>query len=85
MVQSREKVNNMVLVYMEANNDLRYEALNSINRMELGAKNLNGTLLVYIKTSSVRSYLLKIKYDEDDNRIVSDTVKVFENNSISGR
>jgi hypothetical protein len=83
MVQSREKVNNMVLVYMEANNDLRYDALNSINRMELGAKNLNGTLLVYIKTSSVRSYLLKIKYDEDDNRIVSDTVKVFENNSSS--
>jgi hypothetical protein len=82
-VVKREKVNNMVLVYMEANNDLRYDALNSINRMELGAKNLNGTLLVYIKTSSVRSYLLKIKYDEDDNRIVSDTVKVFENNSTS--
>jgi hypothetical protein len=83
VVKSRDKVNNMVLVYMEANNDLRYDALNSINRMELGANNLNGTLLVYIKTSSVRSYLLKIKYDADDNRIVSDTVKVFENSSTS--
>lgn len=82
-LKDKEKVNNMVLVYMEANNDLRYDALNSINRMEKGAKDLNGTLLVYIKTSSVRSYLLKIRYDEDDNRILSDTVKVFENSSTS--
>ncbi|MCX2481141.1 clostripain-related cysteine peptidase [Pedobacter sp. MC2016-15] len=79
----KEKVNSMVLVYMEANNDLRYDALNSINRMEKGAQALDGILLVYIKTSSVRSYLLKIKFDEDENRIVSDTIKVFENNSTS--
>ncbi|WCT11573.1 clostripain-related cysteine peptidase [Mucilaginibacter jinjuensis] len=67
----------MVLVYMEANNDLRYDALNSINSMEKGAANLDGTLLVYIKTNSSNSYLLKIKHDEDGNRIVSDTVKTF--------
>src|SRR5690606_31426384 len=77
------KVSKMVLVYMEANNDLRYDALNSINQMEKGAANINGTLLVYIKTSSVRSYLLKIKYDPDENKIVSDTVKTFENSSNS--
>jgi len=76
-------VKKMVLVYMEANNDLRYDALNSINMMEKGASNLDGTLLVYVKTSSVRSYLLKIKYDSDINKIVSDTVKVFENSPAS--
>jgi len=75
----KSKVSKMVLVYMDANNDLRYEALNSINRMEKGAKEIDGTLLVYIKTSSVRSYLLKIRHDEDLNRITSDTLKVFEN------
>lgn len=76
-------VKKMVLIYMEANNDLRYDALNSINMMEKGASNLDGTLLVYVKTSSVRSYLLKIKYDSDINKIVSDTVKVFENSPAS--
>lgn len=75
----KSKANKMVLVYMDANNDLRYEALNSINRMEKGAKEIDGILLVYIKTSSVRSYLLKIRHDEDLNRITSDTLKVFEN------
>lgn len=45
---------------MDADNDLRYDALNSINRMEKGAANLDGTLLVYIKTESTKSYLLKI-------------------------
>lgn len=75
---AKEKVNKMVLVYMEANNDLRYDAINSINNMEKGAANLDGVLLVYIKTSSVRSYLLKIRYDADESRIVSDTVKTFQ-------
>lgn len=79
----KEKVNKMVLVYMEANNDLRYDAINSINSMEKGAANLDGVLLVYIKTSSVRSYLLKIRYDLDESRIVSDTVKTFQASSPS--
>ena len=78
-VPLKKKVNKMVLVYMEANNDLRYDALNSINNMEKGAANLDGVLLVYIKTSSVRSYLLKIKYDADEDKIVSDTIKTFQN------
>jgi hypothetical protein len=73
----------MVLVYMEANNDLRYDALNSINMMEKGAGVLDGTLLVYIKTNSANSYLLQIRADADVNRIVSDTVKVFNNSSPS--
>lgn len=79
----KEKVNKMVLVYMEANNDLRYDAINSINSMEKGAANLDGVLLVYIKTSSTRSYLLKIKYDSNEDRIVSDTIKTFQNTSPS--
>lgn len=82
-VPVKERVNKMVLVYMEANNDLRYDAINSINSMEKGAANLDGVLLVYIKTSSVRSYLLRIKYDLDENKIVSDTVKTFQNGSPS--
>ncbi len=72
-----------VLVYMEANNDLRYDALNSVNRMEKGATGINGTLLVYLKTSSAKSYLLKIKPDADLNRLVSDTVKVYDNTAAS--
>jgi hypothetical protein len=68
---------------MEANNDLRYDALNSINMMEKGASALDGTLLVYIKTNSTNSYLLKIKPDADENRIVSDTVKVFNSSNPS--
>ncbi|NCD72493.1 clostripain-related cysteine peptidase [Mucilaginibacter agri] len=73
----------MVLVYMEANNDLRYDALNCINKMEKGASNLDGTLLVYIKTTTGKSYLLKIKADADENRIVSDTIKTYDNTAAS--
>lgn len=83
LLSEKIKAKKMVLVYMEANNDLRYEALTSINRMEKGAKDIDGVLLVYIKTSSVRSYLLKIKYDPDENRIVSDTVKTYQSSATS--
>ncbi|WP_316831504.1 clostripain-related cysteine peptidase [Pedobacter aquatilis] len=83
IVPVKTPVKKVVLVLMEANNDLRYDAVNSINMMEKGAKDIDGTLLVYIKTSSVRSYLLKIKYDADENKIVSDTVKTFENSPSS--
>jgi hypothetical protein len=82
-IPDKQVVKKMVLVIMEANNDLRFDALNSINMMEKGAQGIDGTLLVYIKTSAVRSYLLKIKYDADANRIVSDTVKTFENSPSS--
>src|ERR1700754_5205846 len=71
----KKPVAKMTLEYMEANNDLRYDALNSINMMEKGAAALDGTLLVYIKPNSPNSYLLKINPDADENRIVSDTVK----------
>lgn len=83
VLPGKEKVKKMVLIYMEANNDLRYEALTSINRMEKGAKDIDGILLVYIKTSSIRSYLLKIKYDPDENRITSDTVKTYQSSATS--
>lgn len=83
VIPEKQVLKKMVLVIMEANNDLRFDALNSINMMEKGAAGIDGTLLVYIKTSTLRSYLLKIKYDADVNKIVSDTVKTFENSPAS--
>lgn len=69
---------------MEANNNLKYDALNSVNGMEQGALNIDGILLVYIKTTNRYSYLLKIKHDTNRNKIASDTVKTFENENFSG-
>lgn len=74
--------NNTVLVYMAANNNLKTAAINSINEMEMSAKDLDGDLFVLIKTSGYRSDLLKIKYDKTDN-IVSDTVKTYGNENTS--
>lgn len=71
------KVNKTVLVYMEANNNLRAEALNSIDQMEMGAMQLDGTLLVYLKTSSGSAQLLKIKHDEQIGKIGSEVVQTF--------
>jgi len=71
-----EIANKMVLIYVAANNNLKYDALISINKMEQGANDLGGNLLVFIKTNSNTSYLLKIKHDEGD-KIVSDTIKTY--------
>lgn len=73
----KTKYNRNVLVIVEANNNLIDEALNSINALEQGALGIDGILLVYIKTSSAKSYLLKIRHDNDSYKIVSDTVKTF--------
>lgn len=69
-------VERMVLVYIAANNTLEYDAVNSINKMEKGAKALNGNLIVFVKTNSNNSHLLKIRYD-NTNRVVSDTIKTY--------
>ncbi len=73
----------VVLVYMQANNNLEQEALDCINSMEQGSLNIDGILLAYIKTTNAKSYLLKIKYDNDEYRIISDTVQTFSNNEYS--
>lgn len=65
-----------VLVYMAANNDLQSDALDCINKMELAAKDLKGNLIVFIKTNSAGSCLLKIKFDNTE-KIVSDTIRRY--------
>jgi len=72
----------MVLVYLAGNNDLKTEALESIVKMQRGAKNMDGDLLVFIKTERDRSHLLKIRHS-NGNRVASDTLRSYggENSS----
>lgn len=70
------QVERTVLVYIAANNTLEYDAINSINKMESAAKDLKGNLIVYVKTNSGNSHLLKIKYD-NSSKIKSDTIKTY--------
>lgn len=66
-----------VLVYMAGNNDLRADAVRNIIQMQKGISEVfNGTLLVFIKTNSVESHILRIKYS-NENKVVSDTVKMY--------
>lgn len=69
------KTDTMVLVFMAANNDLKADAIDCINKMEAGY-NGNKKLLVFIKTSDEKSFILKIKKD-NTNEIVSDTIYIF--------
>lgn len=71
----------MVLIYIAANNDLKPEALASVNELERGYRDgLN--LLVYLKTSSEVSVILKIKADDTPD-IGSDTVAIYGNENSS--
>lgn len=80
---SPEISNKMILVYIAANNNLQNEAINSIKKMQAGLTKTNGgTLLVFAKTSSQNSYLMKIKHSTA-NRIVSDTLKTYKNENSS--
>lgn len=78
---TNKTVNRAVLVYMAANNDLRTDAINCINRMEAGVSG-NNNLLVFIKTTSEASYILKIKHDNTDE-IVSDTIMYYGGENTS--
>lgn len=80
--ESTEPVDRMVLIYVAANNNLKFDALKSINKMEQGVNALKGNLLVFIKTNSNSSHLLKIKYDNSDV-IISDTLKTYGNTNSS--
>ncbi|HWK56024.1 MAG TPA: clostripain-related cysteine peptidase [Parapedobacter sp.] len=71
----------MVLIYIAANNDLKPEALASVNELERGYRDgLN--LLVYLKTSSEVSVILKIKADDTPD-IGSDTIAIYGNENSS--
>jgi len=72
----------MVLVYLAGNNDLKREALESIVKMQRGARDMGGDLLVFAKTERDRSHLLKIRHSSG-NRIVSDTLKSYGNENSS--
>src|SRR5690606_35155955 len=74
-------IDQMVLIYIAANNDLRLEALSSVNELEHGYKaSLN--LLVYLKTNSESSVILRIEAD-DTPEIASDTIAVYGSENTS--
>lgn len=76
-----EFTDRMVLIYIAANNDLKAEALSSINELERGYREgLN--LLVFLKTSPEASVILEIKSD-DTQKIVSDTIAIYGNENSS--
>lgn len=77
------KAKRIVLVYMEANNNLKPEAMMSINGMESGVAAIDGMLLVFIKSEDNVSYLLKIKADSNPYTIKSDTIKIYNNSEPS--
>ncbi|HAP95085.1 MULTISPECIES: clostripain-related cysteine peptidase [Sphingobacterium] len=79
--QSSEK--KAIFVYIAANNDLKYSALRSIDQMEKAYRSEDGDLIVFIKTDRYSSHILKIKHDETDGIIASDTLQSYENQNSS--
>lgn len=74
--------NKMVLMYLAANNDLHTEAIATIKQLQKGSKNINGSILVYVKTNQNISQLLKIKHSDAD-KIIADTLKIYNNENSS--
>lgn len=77
------KNNKSILVYISANNDLKYSALRSIDQMEKSYRKEDGDLIVFIKTERYSSHILKIKQDETQGVIASDTLKTYGNENSS--
>lgn len=71
----------MVLIYIAANNDLKDEAVNSVNELE-NAYQAGFNLLVYLKIGPESSIILKVKSD-NTSEIVSDTVAIYGNENSS--
>lgn len=78
-----KEINKTVLVYISANNDLKYSALKSIDQMESSYLSEYGNLLVYIKTDRYNSYILKIKSNKEVGVIASDTIATYSNQNAS--
>ncbi len=75
-------VDRMVLIYMAANNDLREDAIICLNKMEAGLNAGNQKLLVFIKTETDYSFILRIKSDKN-TKIVSDTIWRYSNENAA--
>ncbi|TYR37431.1 clostripain [Sphingobacterium phlebotomi] len=74
-----EYAEHMTLVYISANNDLRSEAIKSINLLQKGfTKEVGGKLLIYAKMSPNVSYMLAIKPNIGGN-LTLDTLKIYNN------
>lgn len=71
-------IENIVLFYIAANNDLKYDALRSFDKIKKSYKfDSNKRIMVYLKTESDQSYLLAL----EDNKI--DTLYTYINENSS--
>lgn len=69
-----------VIVYIEANNNLKYEAYETLNRLEeafYDNYNTNNQILVYVKDNARTAYLMRVAKDKHPYKIVSDTLKIY--------
>lgn len=80
--QFQEEFQHGVLIYIGANNNLHYDAINTIEKIKKGAKSLNKdqVIVIYAKTQSI-STLLKIT--RPGNQIKIDTLKNFRSGNSS--
>jgi len=75
-ISTVDTVDNMILMYISANNNLKSDAINSIEKIKEGVKeNINNKLLVFLKTSPIDSYLIKI--DKRQGVIFTDTIEHY--------
>lgn len=78
VVPVEESAQHMVLFYIAANNDLKYDALESFRKIQQGyIFNPSQRILIYLKTESNSSYLLTI----DDHGV--DTLKSYTDENSS--
>lgn len=85
LIVSCKKDNNILIenkattiLYIEANNDLKNEAIRTINDIEEGLiTSPSSIVLVYIKDNNEKGVLLKIRPDNNIYKIVSDTLMIF--------
>lgn len=68
-----------VLIYMAANNDLAPDAIRSFAEIKAGATNIDGNLLVLLKTEPGDSYLVKISTPSK----LPDTLKIYHGYNTS--
>lgn len=69
-----------LLIVLDANNNLKSEAFKTINDIEASYDaDFDSEIYVYLRSHSDESVLIKIKQDNNVNRIISDTVEVFKN------
>ncbi len=66
----------IVLFVIESNNSLKYESFQTVNRLEKSVV-VGQNILVYINSANDRSFLLKVKKDNNDYIINSDTIAMF--------